>query len=41
MVPCNYIHTSGPAANISEECIADLDKQIEYMGPLEMVLYVN
>ena len=41
MVPCNYIHTSGPAVNIPKECIADLDKQIEYMGPLEMVLYVN
>ena len=41
MVPCNYIHTPGPAVNIPKECIADLDKQMEYMGPLEMVLYVN
>ena len=41
LLPCNYIDKKGSTADISKECIADLDKQIQYMGPLELVLYVN
>jgi hypothetical protein len=43
VVPCNYIHYEfGDVGDtISEDCIADLDAQIAYMGPIQMILYLN
>ena len=42
LLPCNYLHTSlggGTVDIVSKNCNADLDAQIEYLGPLEIVLY--
>ena len=41
LVPCNYLHThlGYEGDTIAPECIADLDKQIEYLGPIEFLVY--
>ena len=41
MNPCNYLHThiGYEGDTIDPECIADLEKQIEYLGPLDFMLY--
>ena len=43
VVPCNYIHYEfGEVGDsISDDCIADLDAQIAYMGPIQIILYLN
>ena len=40
LVPCNYVHAQmGPTDDyVAKECIADLDKQREYLGNLKVVL---
>ena len=42
-MPCNYIHSHlGYTEDfVTPECIADLEKQKEYMGPLDVMLYFN
>ena len=42
-VPCNYIHQhlGYTEDRVAEECIADLEKQKEYLGPLDFVIYFN
>lgn len=39
MIPCNYVHTTfGPTGDsVADECIADRDKQIEYLGNMRMI----
>ena len=27
--------------SVRDDCVADLDKQIEYLGPLDMSVYFN
>ena len=41
ITPCNYLHEhlGYKGDTIHPDCIADLDKQIEYLGPLDFVLY--
>lgn len=41
MVPCNYVHSylGYDKDTVTDGCIADLDKQIEYLGPLDFMLY--
>ena len=41
MVPCNYLHTEfgHTEDTISPECIGDLQKQLEYLGPLNIAVY--
>ena len=42
IVPCNYLHTIwGYEDTIADECVADLDAQIDYLGPLDVMLYVT
>ena len=41
LVPCNYQHTylGYTGDSVAPECIADLEQQIEYLGPLNILLY--
>lgn len=41
LVPCNYIHThlGYTGDSIAPECVADLDAQLEYLGPIDVMLY--
>jgi hypothetical protein len=45
MAPCNYVNRefnkTATEDTIAKDCIADLNAQMEYMGPLEMLLYAN
>mgnify|MGYP000520963955 FL=1 len=43
LTPCNYIHNemSAYGDTVAPECIADLDAQLEYMGPLDIVIFMN
>ena len=43
VMPCNMRNTAlgGLDDNISNECVADLAAQIEYMGPMNMQTYYN
>ena len=43
VLPCNYIHTQMgfEGDSVSSECIRDLEKQIEYMGPVHLLIYMN
>lgn len=43
LAPCNYIHTeiSDFGDSVDPECIPDLAAQLEYMGPLDTVIYMN
>lgn len=41
LTPCNYLHThlGFTGDSIADECVADLDAQIKYLGPLNFLLY--
>ena len=41
MTPCNYLHThlGFDRDSIDKDCNADLNAQIEYLGPLDFLLY--
>lgn len=41
LVPCNYLHShlGYRLDRIHEDCVADLDKQIEYLGSIDVLLY--
>ena len=41
VVPCNYVHTEfGDIGDfVSEECIPDRDKQMEYLGNIKLIVY--
>lgn len=43
LVPCNYVHSyMGYEGDfIRDDCVADLEKQIEYLGPLDLSIYFN
>ena len=43
LTPCNYIHNemSNYGDKPTPECIPDLRKQLDYMGPLDVVIYMN
>ena len=50
LAPCNYIHEEyGPMVfpsgaigdTVSDECIANVDEQKEFMGPLEVMILIN
>ena len=43
LLPCNYIHQEyGDIGDtVSAECIADLDAQKEFLGPLEVLILTN
>lgn len=43
LVPCNYVHAKWGYKEdfVSEECIADLDQQLAYLGPVNFLLYIN
>ena len=43
IAPCNYIHQRWGYTEdfVAEECIADLDQQKAYLGPLHFAVYVN
>ena len=40
MLPCNYVHTEfgDVGDSIAEECIADRDKQMEYLGNMRIIM---
>ena len=41
LVPCNYLHTlfGYTEDSIHPECVADLNEQLEYLGPLNLKVY--
>ena len=41
LTPCNYIHThlGYDLDSVHKDCVADLDAQINHLGPLDFVLY--
>ena len=43
LLPCNYVHTyyGYTGDSVAEECIKDLKTQQEYLGPLEVIMYIN
>ena len=43
VVPCNYVHAlHGPVGDyVSEECIADRQKQMDYLGNMRMLVYTD
>ena len=43
LLPCNYVHTymGYTGDSVADECIADQQAQQDYLGPLEVVMYVN
>ena len=43
LAPCNYIHNemSNYGDIVSPECVADLKAQLTYMGPLDVVIFMN
>ena len=43
LLPCNYIHQQWgyEGDSVSPECIADLEAQKEYLGPLDFLFYFN
>ena len=43
LVPCNYVHTEiGPTDDkVAEECIADRDEQMKYLGNMRLVIYTT
>ena len=43
LVPCNYLHThlGYTGDSIDENCVADLESQIEYLGPLDFMIYFS
>ena len=40
-VPCNYLHEElgYTEDSVYKDCVADLDKQVEYLGPLNWKVY--
>ena len=44
MLPCNYVHAEfspGDPSTVSEDCIADRQQQIEYLGPINWLIYFS
>ena len=43
LVPCNYVHAEiGPTDDyVADECIADRDEQIKYLGNLRLIVYTT
>ena len=44
LLPCNYVHAEfspGDPSSVSDDCIADLDQQIEYLGPIQWLIYYS
>ena len=43
LVPCNYVHSEFgyTGDSISEDCVADLDEQLKYLGSIYFKLLVN
>ena len=43
LLPCNYVHTyyGYTGDSIHDECVRDLKAQLEYLGPLEVIMYIN
>ena len=41
LVPCNYLHThlGFEGDTIHPDCVANLDEQIDYLGPIEFLMY--
>ena len=42
-LPCNYIHSEIGSTNdtVHEECLPDREKQMEYIGNFNVVIYVS
>ena len=41
-MPCNYIHLDAKFEDfVVDECIADLETQRAYLGPMEVLLWYN
>ena len=40
MAPCNYIHSKWgyEGDSVTDSCVEDLDAQIEYLGPLKVIM---
>lgn len=40
-LPCNYLHThlGYEGDSVHPECVADLQQQIDYLGPLDFMIY--
>jgi len=43
ILSCNnrLTHLGGVDDRIPEDCVANLDEQIEYLGPLNLIIYYN
>ena len=43
LLPCNYVHSymGYTGDSISKECVADQEKQQEYLGKLQVFMYFN
>ena len=43
LLPCNYLHTQlgYEDDSIHPECIGDLESQIQYVGPSQMLILTN
>ena len=43
LTPCNYLHTDYGQTDdyVSQDCVADLNEQIDYLGPIELVMLAN
>lgn len=43
LIPCNMINTQYSDFDypVGEECIPDLQSQIDYVGPIDLVIYAN
>ena len=41
MTPCNFIYTLNgiKGDTVSDDCVPDLEKQVEYLGPLNWLVY--
>ena len=39
-MPCNYVHPN-IEDSVAEECIADREKQIAYLGNINLVVYAS
>ena len=43
LLPCNYIHSEIGSTNdtVQEECLPDREKQMEYLGNINVKMYVS
>ena len=43
LMPCNYVHVmnGGTWDSIHPECVEDLEKQQEYLGNMQLVIYAS